>query len=269
MMKFNLQRQLNGYSGQFTLKIEFETSQKGIVGIMGESGAGKTSILKMLAGLLKPDSGFIEIEGDLWFDSRNGRAKAPQKRNIGFVFQNYSLFPNMTVYQNLNFGLLKRQSPKIIDHLLQLFQIENFSQVKPAQLSGGQQQRVALARAMVRKPDLLLLDEPFSALDESMRYRLQEDLLQLQQEFEMNTILVSHSSEEIGRVADHLIMLREGVVVDQGMPSQILQLNIGNGKVMKKNPENNEVLIKVGEGLMPMLTPDQKVEIIPVNKKKQ
>ena len=173
MIEIFLQKKLNASSGDMLLEVKTNIEQGQFVTLYGKSGAGKTSTLRMLAGLLKPDSGKISIHGNLLLDTSNQINLSPQKRKIGFVFQDYALFPNMTIIENLSFALNKNQDKKILDELIEIMEIGDLRNQKPHRLSGGQQQRVAVARALVQKPALLLLDEPLSALDEEMRNKIQ------------------------------------------------------------------------------------------------
>jgi molybdate transport system ATP-binding protein len=174
------------------------TIEKGqFVTLFGESGAGKTSTLRMLSGLLKPDSGTITVGNSTWFDSSRGIDLKPQQRKVGYVFQDYALFPNMTVLQNLEYALQKNQDNGKIRELLEFAELDELQHRSPETLSGGQKQRVALARALVQRPEILILDEPLSALDLKMRIKLQEYLLKVHKTYNLTTILVSHDIGEI------------------------------------------------------------------------
>jgi molybdate transport system ATP-binding protein len=178
----------------------------------------------MLSGLLEPDNGQIEVDNNYWFNKSKKINIRPQLRNIGIVFQEYSLFPNMTVRGNLEFALEKNQSKKIVDELLQLTELEQLHDKKPGLLSGGQRQRVALARALIRKPKLLLLDEPLSALDTEMQTKLQDYILQMHHEFNLTTILVSHDLNEVIKMSKRVLILEEGQIKKDGPPLDVLPL---------------------------------------------
>jgi len=192
MIELSVKKRLLSAEGSLELRFETIIEEGEFVALFGESGAGKTTILRMIAGLETPDSGHIIVNGTPWFDSQKRINLPPAKRPIGFVFQDYALFPNMSVKENLRFALQKGDNPAIIDELLDTIALRELADRLPSQLSGGQQQRVAMARALVRRPRLLLLDEPLSALDHAMRHKLQDELAKLHQHFNLTTILVSH-----------------------------------------------------------------------------
>ncbi|MEL6851681.1 MAG: ATP-binding cassette domain-containing protein, partial [Bacteroidota bacterium] len=173
MIRFDLQHDLQAATGPMRLALKGQIKAGTFLGIYGPSGAGKTSFLRMLAGLVRPSAGFLKVEEETWFEADRNTHLSPQKRSIGFCFQHPTLFPHLTVRQNLRFGLDKAQSPTIVEELLEVVELQQLADQKPHSLSGGQAQRVALARALVRKPRLLLLDEPLAALDPEMRLRLQ------------------------------------------------------------------------------------------------
>jgi molybdate transport system ATP-binding protein len=225
MIEVKLTRKLFGANGEMNLSLDAIIQQGELVTIYGPSGAGKTSVLRMLAGLLKPDAGLIKFDGNVWFDSSKGIHRRPQLRNIGLVFQDYSLFPNMTVRGNLEFALQKGQSSGIVDDLLELTELRILADKNPATLSGGQKQRVALARALVRKPNLLLLDEPLSALDSVMQSKLQDYLLQVHAQFKLTTILVSHDISEVMKMSKRVLILENGRVEKDGAPGEVLPLD--------------------------------------------
>ena len=221
MIWFQLKKRLRAAQGDLFLEVDSEIPEGTFLTLYGPSGVGKTSILRMLAGLLRPDEGRIEVKGQIWLDTKEKINRKPQQRNIGFVFQDYALFPNMTVRQNLEYALLKNQNPSIIEELVELIELKNLQHRKSTRLSGGQQQRVALARALVRQPDLLLLDEPLSALDHNMRQKLQDYLLRVHERYQLTTILVSHELSEVFKMADQTLVLEEGKVIKAGSPLEV------------------------------------------------
>ena len=212
------------------LKVQCSLKMRELITLFGKSGAGKTTILRILAGLTAPDFGIIKVQDSIWFSSKDKINIPPQKREIGFVFQDYALFPNMSIEENLLFALPKRGDKKHIEELLEIVELQNFRKVKPSMLSGGQQQRVALIRALVRNPKILLLDEPFSALDASMSQRLQEELLKIHQKFELTTFFVSHNLADVFYLSQYVLHLNNGVVDKQGTPSEVFLKDLPSGK---------------------------------------
>lgn len=230
MIQLNIQKKLKAASGEMELAINTEIKQGDLVSFYGKSGAGKTTILKILAGLLKPEKGEIIVQENTWLNTSKKINLKPQKRKVGYVFQDYSLFPNMTVKKNLEFALNKNQDQKIISELIEIVELGDLRNRKPETLSGGQKQRVALARALVQKPSILMLDEPLSALDSEIRYKLQQHILQVHHEFNLTTILISHDISEILRMSDYLFELESGKIIRQGKPSELFQFQNLNAK---------------------------------------
>lgn len=206
----------------FMLDIDYESNSKRI-GILGASGCGKSQTLKSIAGIVKPDKGIIEIDGKIVYDSSAKVNKKPQERNIGYLFQNYALFPTMTVAQNIGTGLKgsKKDNQKRIEEMIDRFHIRGLENRLPGELSGGQQQRVALARIMAYEPDVIMLDEPFSALDIFLKDRLIQELIDMLKDYKGTVIMVSHSRDEIYRFSDDLLIMDKGHVVSCGKMKDI------------------------------------------------
>jgi sulfate transport system ATP-binding protein len=200
--------------------VDLEVPRGGLTALLGPSGGGKSTLLRIIAGLEFPDSGEIEIEGKpaTWL--------APQKRSVGFVFQHYAAFKHLSVYRNVAFGLEIRKRPKAeirkrVTELLELVHLENFANRLPSQLSGGQRQRMALARALAVQPEVLLLDEPFGALDAQVRKELRDWLRKLHDEVNVTTIFVTHDQEEALEVADEIVVINDGRIEQIGSPTDL------------------------------------------------
>jgi molybdate transport system ATP-binding protein len=229
MIRLNLKKTLLGSLGKFVLEIDFTIQENEFITIYGKSGSGKTTILRMIAGLEKPEEGFITFKDIVYFDSKKKIHLPPQKRNVGFVFQNYALFPNMTVLENLEYAAENHRKNQI-EELLELLDLYQLKDRYPNALSGGQQQRVALARALVRNPKILLLDEPLSALDPFTRTRLQEEIRKIHKYYQLTTILVSHDKPEVFKLSDRVLILEDGKICNVGKPHEVFLNRRTSGK---------------------------------------
>jgi molybdate transport system ATP-binding protein len=230
VIEIDVQKELISAHGKMVLTIKAKLFRGELVVLFGESGAGKTTLLRMISGLTNPDRGLIKVGNSVWFDSDAGINKTAQERNIGFVFQDYALFPNMSVYNNVAYG--QRQGDKsYVNELIQKFGLAEFAARKPNKLSGGQKQRVALARALARKPDFLLLDEPLSALDSGIRTALQNEILIAHEFNKATTLLVSHDLTEVFRLAQKVLKIENGKITGVGKPAEIFLNNHISGKV--------------------------------------
>ncbi|EKK8810464.1 sulfate/molybdate ABC transporter ATP-binding protein [Campylobacter jejuni] len=210
MIKIDIKLPINTAKGKKQLELNTCLKANEITAIFGESGAGKTTLLKIIAGLIKPEFGRIEVGDELWLDTQKNINLAIQKRKIGFVFQDYALFPNMSVKENISYAATSKQK---VEELLSLMNLENLAKIYPKNLSGGQAQRVALARALAREPQILLLDEPLSALDFKMRSFLQDELVKILQHFKITTLLVSHDLAEIYKLSHRILELKNGKII--------------------------------------------------------
>ncbi|MBO4288658.1 MAG: ATP-binding cassette domain-containing protein [Lachnospiraceae bacterium] len=198
--------------GDFQLDVHFSTDRE-ILALLGASGCGKSMTLKCVAGIVKPDEGHIELNGRVLFDSRQKIDLSPQERKVGYLFQQYALFPNMTVEQNIASALRnlpREQRAAEVAEKIAAFHLEGLEKHRPAQLSGGQQQRVALARILASKPEVLLLDEPFSALDSYLKWQVELEMMDVLKEFDGDTLFVSHSRDEVMRLCDSVCVLTRG-----------------------------------------------------------
>ena len=210
--------------GDFTLKLAFEAGDETLA-LLGESGCGKSMTLKCIAGIVRPDRGRIVVDGVTLFDSEQRVSLTPQKRRMGLLFQNYALFPNMTVLENIRAGARREtdraKRERSVRDVVDSFGIGELAGRYPRQLSGGQQQRVALARILVSDPLALLLDEPFSALDSHLRFRLERDVREVIRRFGKTVLLVSHDRDEVFRMADSIAVMRAGGIEVCGARSEV------------------------------------------------
>ncbi|QDF99404.1 molybdenum ABC transporter ATP-binding protein [Azoarcus sp. DD4] len=218
-LQLHLTKALASADGKLTLDVSLRIARGESVALLGPSGSGKTTLLRMLAGLAPADSGHIQAFGTVWLDSARGIALPPRKRRAGLVFQDYALFPNMSARGNLRFALPRGRPPARADDLLDLVGLAGLADRHPAQLSGGQQQRLALARALAAEPELLLLDEPLSALDTRLRRELQDALLALRARHGTTTLLVTHDPAEAQKLADRAVVLEGGRIVADTLPA--------------------------------------------------
>lgn len=225
MIEINVKKELNGATNKILLDINTNIENNSFVSIFGKSGAGKTTILRILSGLEIPNEGEIIVDGKIWFNS-NKKINIPiQTRKIGFVFQDYALFPHLNVYQNLCFGLKSKKERFKVDEIIEIMELNYLKFRNPSKLSGGQKQRVALARALVYESKILLLDEPLSALDNEMRNILQEEIVKLHQYFKLTTILVSHDISEIVKLSNRILHIKNGKIISDGDINSIFNTN--------------------------------------------
>ena len=224
MIKIDINKKLHGANGEMNLNINLDIKQGEFLALAGLSGSGKTTLLRILAGL-ESANGIINIDNNIWLNDKF--CLAPQKREIGFVFQDYALFPNFSVIDNL---LYVKKDKELANHLLKITELEELKNRLPQTLSGGQKQRVSLCRALMNRPKLLLMDEPLSALDPEMRTKLQSEILTLHKEFNTTTIMVSHDPSEIYRLANRIVVLNYGQIINDGTPKDILLKTKGSQK---------------------------------------
>ena len=210
-LRFDLSLPLRSFDLELALEVGRET-----VALVGPSGAGKTSVLRSIAGLARPARGTVACGGDVWFDAERRINRRPEERSVGFVFQEYALFPHLNVEQNVAFGGGR------VDRLLWRLKIEHLARAKPSELSGGERQRVAIARALAREPRVLLLDEPMAALDPHTRGRVRAELHDLLRELALPAILVTHDFEDAAALADRVGVLVDGRLRQLGSPQELL-----------------------------------------------
>jgi sulfate transport system ATP-binding protein len=244
--------------------VSIEVPSGALVALLGPSGSGKTTLLRIIAGLESPDS------GNVFFHDRDASTKHVRDRNIGFVFQHYALFRHMTVAENIGFALKVRRRPRQeikerVRELLKLIQLEGIEKRYPAQLSGGQRQRVALARALAGRPDVLLLDEPFGALDARVRQELRDWLHRLHQEIHVTSVFVTHDQEEALELSDRVVVMNQGKIEQVGAPDEVYhhpanlfvmeflgRVNLFHGRV-----EGGEVVLGAGDAVVGYARPHQ------------
>jgi len=216
MIQIDIHKRLHGSHGYMNLDVNLEIQKGEFVALMGESGSGKTTLLRVLAGLEKAE-GAINVEDVLWLG--NQKMLPPQQREIGFIFQDYALFDNMSVEENL---LFVNDDKALAQRLLEMTELTGLTSRNVKGLSGGQKQRVSLCRAMMKKPKLLLMDEPLSALDPVMRSKLQDEILKLHKTFGTTTIMVSHDADVSYHLSDRILVLDQGKIIADGTPQEIL-----------------------------------------------
>ena len=221
-MYFKIKKKLD----HFSVDIEYGF-ENGVLVIQGESGAGKTTVLNCISGLTLPEEGRISIGGRVVFDSNAGINLPARARTVGYLFQSYALFPNMTVYQNIIYGIKntteykdknKKERDELFayaDGIMENFGIAHLKKKHPNQISGGEKQRVALSRAIVTKPDLLLLDEPFSALDQQTKEIIYQEFAAFKENFRISTILITHDTKESEMFSDRRIIMKEGKIIEE------------------------------------------------------
>lgn len=220
MLTVDIKKELNDFTLEFRL-----THSGGCLGILGPSGCGKSMGLKSIAGLVEPDSGLIRLGEKTFYSSQDRISLRPQLRKTGYLFQSYALFPNMTVEENVGAGISRRDKGRseTIAALLKRFQLSGLEKYYPDKLSGGQQQRAALARILASSPDLLLLDEPFSAMDASLKEMLRLELLHVLKDYHGLSILVTHDKDEVYQLCDNLIVMEQGQILCSGPTGDIFK----------------------------------------------
>ncbi|MCQ2411950.1 MAG: ATP-binding cassette domain-containing protein [Sphaerochaetaceae bacterium] len=215
--------------GNFSLAVNFET-QDLITGLLGASGAGKSLTLKCIAGIERPDSGRIVLNGRVLFDSQKGIDLRVQDRKVGYLFQNYALFPTMSVKKNILVGLHNEKDKSVKETLynqvVAMLHLEEIQDQRPATLSGGQAQRVALARILVNRPDVILLDEPFSALDSDLKAELEPQLLDLLKDYGKPVVMVTHNRDEASFLCSHVATIQDGRITAFGKTDDLIDIGL-------------------------------------------
>ncbi len=202
----DIKRKMLTTEGERFLIFKDDFKKGEFISLVGQSGSGKSTLLRILAGLVMPDEGMVKYGEDIWFDSKTKKNMPPQKRNIAYMFQDFALFPNMNVEQNISYAQ-KEKDKEMVKYLIDIFGLHNLEKVHPIKLSGGQKQRVALARALASKPSVLLLDEPLSSIDWQMRESLQDEILKAHKFMDGISIMVTHDKDEAEKMGDRIISL--------------------------------------------------------------
>ncbi len=259
MVFIDIGKKLHGIGGEMELRVSLSIKRGEFLVVTGKSGSGKTTLLRILAGLER-GGGVIEVDGEIWQNEEI--FLKPQKREIGFVFQDYALFPNMSVLGNL---LYVRNDISLARRLLEITDLLDLSDRLPATLSGGQKQRVALCRALMKRPKLLLMDEPLSALDMDMRIKLQKEISLLHKEFKTTTIMVSHDPSEIYRLADRVAVLEFGEIIKEGRAKELF-LKESDKKLFFWG-EVLDILKREGESRAVVFV-EGKIVLIPISKER-
>ena len=269
MINIDIKKELHGANGDFELDVNLEIKQGEFLALIGKSGSGKTTLLRILAGLEK-SSGVISVNNQIWQDDNN--FLKVQNRNIGFVFQDFALFENMSVEQNL---LYVNKDKDLANKLLEITELSKLKNRMPNSLSGGQKQRVSLCRSLMNKPKILLMDEPLSALDSNMRNKLQNEILALHKEFNLTTIMVSHDLNETYRLANYIVELNEGKIISKGTKKEILLESNSSknflleGEILDiiKKEDKFIAILSVGNKLVEVFIDEEKSEILNVGDK--
>jgi len=262
----------------FTLDVEWEIGNEVAV-LFGSSGAGKSMTLQLVAGLMEPDAGFIHSNGNTFFDKSSGINISPQRRSLGYVFQDRILFPHMTVRENIAYGLKggsRKERDTRVSDMIRQFRLDGLESMPPSEISGGQKQRVALARALIERPRALLLDEPFTALDSSLRFEMRKLLQEVRNEFDIPVVLVTHDFEDAYLLGNHILIYIDGRVQQAGerddifkrprskRVAQILGLkNIFRAKPIKRDEYLHRFILEV-DGLHFSMSADSRRGLVEV-----
>jgi molybdate transport system ATP-binding protein len=270
LIELHVNKKIHTNNGNEELDVSLKIPKYGLVTLFGKSGVGKTTLLRIIAGLTHPDSGRIKVGEEIWYDSTLKINIKPQLRNIGFVFQDYALFPNMTVKEHLLYASREKET-RYISELLDVFHLKGLCNRKPGKLSGGQQQRLAVARALARKPQILLLDEPLSALDSETRQVLQLEIIHAHRNFQATTLLVSHDVDEVYKLSDFVYVIENGNIREQGKPGDIFYNKTPSSEFQLvgiiTGIENTVLTVSVNDTVMKIVSTKESVQNLKINDK--
>ncbi|MBB6460915.1 sulfate/molybdate ABC transporter ATP-binding protein [Flammeovirga kamogawensis] len=275
MIEFAIQKAFPDKKDGFSIAINFEVNEGDFIGIYGPSGAGKTTLLRLITGLSTPDTGYIKV-GDIdWFNANLGINLPPQKREVGMVFQDFALFPNMTVHENLKYALKKGTDKAIINQLIEIMELSDLIDQYPSTLSGGQKQRVGMARAMVQSPKVLLLDEPLSALDPKMRQKLQLYLIELHKQLKPTIFMISHDIGELYKLTHQIIGIDDGKITKVASPQEFFSSADLSGKfkftaeilAIEKHDILHVATLFIGNHLVKVILDEDEVESFSIGDK--
>ena len=275
MLKLQLKKEMHTPLGKEWLDLDLNIPQGEFVALFGESGAGKTTFLRMLAGLTQPQEGFIEVDGEIWFDSRKKISRPSQQRSIGFISQESSLFPNMTVRENLEYACGSKREYGNIKEWILTMGLKGLEDKNPDELSGGQKQRVALIRALINQPKILLLDEPLSDLDTRSRLNLQDEILKVYQRTKITTILVSHDLSEVFKLSKKIFVIDRGKIIKSGNLQEVFLHNNLSGKFrftgeileIQKEGVVNILTLSIGNNVTKVVATDEEISGLTIGSK--
>lgn len=275
MIKLKIKKEMHTPQGKEWLDLDLNIAKGEFITLFGRSGAGKTTFLRILAGLTQPQEGFIEVDGEVWFDSRKKIDLPVQQRKTGFVFQESSLFPHMTVRENLEYACGDHHARGGIEEWITAMGLKGLENQKPDRISGGQKQRAALARAFISRPKILLLDEPLSDLDIHARSSLQDEIIKAYQKTGITTVLVSHDLSEVFKMSKKIFVIDQGRITRSGSPQEVFVNNDLSGKFkftgeiidMQKDGVLNIVILSIGNNLTKVVASDEEIAGLAIGSK--
>ena len=275
MIKLQFKKEMHATQGKEWLDVDLNIAKGEFVAFFGESGAGKTTLLRILAGLDQPQEGYIEVDGEIWFDSLHTIDRPTQQRKTGFIFQENNLFPHMTVRENLEYACGDKKDRRVIEEWIAVMGLKGLEDQRPDKISGGQKQRVVLIRALINQPKILLLDEPLSNLDIRSRLNLQDEIIKVYQKTKITTILVSHDLSEVFKLSKKIFVLDHGKIIRSGCPLDVFVNNDLSGKFkfsgeimeIQKDGVLNILTLSIGNNLTKVVATDEEIEGLSIGSK--